>query len=1098
MKTKLYIGSEQAEFNQEINARFAVGDYRDIEAGSNNKSYSLELPLTDLNKRLLKFINEISVKSEANETARLEVDDASIIQGQLQVVRITKTTAVIIINGDDWQDTIKEANLRDLTITGGDYNANDVELSWAGSDETLIFPMINYGALVNGETGSSADHTLPDFLAWWQVKDIIELIFDSWTIDSEFLNSTYGKKLYFSGKEPTLPEEFIDNKGLDVRVNSIYDNKVTQSLSLGTPTAVVLSVTKVDFGNEVTDEGGDFFTDTYTVSEAGTYRVKFTWETYGQGGGPWFLVSESYYLHRILKNGSTVLASDTDTDLIGETAMDANGTIDTGYIYLEEGDTVTVEMYTSAEVTNDSGPNPTDYSIYVNTTTKLELLWSEQNRRPSAGMLVDQEWLPDITQLDFLKGLKHAFNLKFFVDRMRRIIYIEPEPDFITNQAIDITDKIDWTKDIEQEILSPQHKKKTQLMWKKDGADRALELAAEIAGSEINTKMVELNSIYADPGLKQTRNPAFATFAIGRYATINEWANNEMPRIWGDYDEATDNYPPSRLWSHGIKLGTWEGLTSGMSWNFEGSAKTSWPKIAPIDYADLYADYYLEYFRNIDQGKIIKLEMIGDPTWFSQFTTVLNDDRAEAFRAIYTMQKGGEIYNMILNRMTTNGRRAKCEFLLSNKGPIPEFSIIDNLIPSLVRTSDGDNITDSATKTILKITAISGTEITLNYLPENLIDIRVPWYIMSLDDFNYSEPSYSGDYTSQDKINRFDFANKKIWLNDATGFAINENIVLYSPFTNYNFLPGQKLSGIISAGVGWMNYYVSAGPTWYNPNDGKFYMAFSGRTTSNYQVGIAYSADKENWTIGNGGNPIIINSDHADFTTHVIACGNAIDIGNNRIAFTVSGFNGSNRYCHIIQMDKDGGNIQISGSLLTGATWYSNSLGYFDGKYVIISLKTNAGNLETWTVEMWESSNLTSGWSKRCDVYTTEYDGNDSVWLEGHSDTFALFEENGELYMIIAGTQRWTISGIQGNRVMGIMKFDPGSDSWSILNDFAPEFIFPMYFYNISGEDYGWAGGHEGGYVSILKHEGRCFYFCTFLYGGNDYQVAAMELRKTT
>lgn len=432
------------------------------------------------------------------------------------------------------------------------------------------------------------------------------------------------------------------------------------------------------------------------------------------------------------------------------------------------------------------------------------------------------------------------------------------------------------------------------------------------------------------------------------------------------------------------------------------------------------------------------------------------------------------------------------KLLKANKG----VSFPDVFRPSLIRNAEIDNINTSASTTLIEITAIAGNVLTLNTLPEDYIDTSIDWFAQS-DDYNAGEPGYTGDYLTQAKITSFDFENNKISLISATGFNVGENICIYSPWVNYEFVAGQKTAGIISAsGAGWRAKYVVSGPTWWDDVNSRYTMAFYGRSNvPTVQVGIATSPDLETWTVGNSDTPIIANGDHANFSTNVYAGGNALDVGGGRVAFVVAGYSGSSGYCHMIQMDKDGTNITISNSLLTGTVWFMCGMTYYNSKYVILVLKSSGGAIETWTVEMWESSTIDSGYSKVCDVFTTEYDGNDSVFLEGHADSFCPFVENGRLYCLITGTQRYTISMTQGNRVGGLMSYD-NNGNWNIVNKYAPELIFPMYFYNIPSEDYGWAGGHMGGYLSFIKKDGNVYLFCSFLQTADTYQVAALKLKQ--
>ena len=147
---------------------------------------------------------------------------------------------------------------------------------------------------------------------------------------------------------------------------------------------------------------------------------------------------------------------------------------------------------------------------------------------------------------------------------------------------------------------------------------------------------------------------------------------------------------------------------------------------------------------------------------------------------------------------------------------------------------------------------------------------------------------------------------------------------------------------------------------------------------------------------------------------------------------------------------------------------------------------------------MWQSNSLTKGDTKTCDIFTTEWDANDSIWMEGHSDVFCPFVENGRLYCIIAGTSRYTMSGIRGNRQYGLIVYDDGANSWHPAHRFGPELINPMYFHNMASEtDYEWAGDHMGGYISFIKKNRECYLFCGMEESADAYQIAALRLVQT-
>jgi len=507
--------------------------------------------------------------------------------------------------------------------------------------------------------------------------------------------------------------------------------------------------------------------------------------------------------------------------------------------------------------------------------------------------------------------------------------------------------------------------------------------------------------------------------------------------------------------------------------------------------------------------KIYRVEIIGGESLFDMLAVLPLHDNihvrwpGEEMQTAYNVEFEYDwvddyLCRMIIKFSLVNLKKGTCD---------TDFELIDNfefkfssmLTPSLIRNEEGDNLSESGTTTLIEIIDKAGNILTLNTLPENLINEDIDWFAMSLDagDFNGgADPSYEGDYTAQEKITDFDFINKKITIVDATDFDIGENIAIYSPWANYEFQPGQETEGIITIGAGepaWKNANNSAGPSWYDEENSRFILLFGGHDGSNYQTGFAYSPDAENWTLGNSGNPIIENGDDADFSTHVQPTGNAIDLGNGKMAFVLNGYDGSNWNIYYCECDK---NDPASGLSWTKITNTTNEFGggfvFFDSKYHLLT-STMGSPVENRYNRHYTCVTIDGTYSLLANMWTNEYNNKDSHWLEGHSTNCVPFVENNKLYAIIGGTQRYLISAIRGNRVIGGLMIYSGG-SWSVVNDFAPEFIFPMYFYNIPSEDYGWAGGHSGGYTSWIYHDGTTYFFCGFLRLRNTYQVACLKL----
>lgn len=83
----------------------------------------------------------------------------------------------------------------------------------------------------------------------------------------------------------------------------------------------------------------------------------------------------------------------------------------------------------------------------------------------------------DSTQLDFLKGVIHAFNLQFTTDTVQKVVTIEPYNDFFKNQneAVDWTNKIDLSRAEEDKWIQSQLRREVIFKYKTDSNDKVVE-----------------------------------------------------------------------------------------------------------------------------------------------------------------------------------------------------------------------------------------------------------------------------------------------------------------------------------------------------------------------------------------------------------------------------------------------------------------------------------------------------------------------------------------------------------------------------------------------------------------------------------------------
>ena len=127
----------------------------------------------------------------------------------------------------------------------------------------------------------------------------------------------------------------------------------------------------------------------------------------------------------------------------------------------------------------------------------------------------------NISQVNFIKGIAHLFNLQFRTDPNSKIVYIEPFNDFYKDKSLsyDWTDKLDLSKEIEDDYNIGLNER-VSFQYKNDGSDglmRYINDSFKEAGNEYNfyNYFEELGENY-NKGITKFENPVFSS-------TWNDW-----------------------------------------------------------------------------------------------------------------------------------------------------------------------------------------------------------------------------------------------------------------------------------------------------------------------------------------------------------------------------------------------------------------------------------------------------------------------------------------------------------------------------------------------------------------------------------------------
>jgi len=679
---QLYIGSDLLDFNGKVNVKRQVADYTDLSLGGTVTSYTIDVPLTMGNKPKLGYIEDVRSRVEVTEQARLVANGMEIIRGKLRILRANTEKCVIIIEGNDWISDISGISIKDLSWAGGDeheFTSANILASWtAAAGAFYRYPLINFGGLISGDHGLSGSDLFPyDFYMGWHIETIItKILLDAgYTLDtSGFFASTFGRSLYlFSDPKPAL-DDFISGKELAVSVTNNSDNSDTTFLGIGASGGV--NITKVlDINTKTTDEGNDWSiaNDRYTVPADGTYRfqaqIKIDSDM-NNGDGTVYTVTLNSLTWSIRNNSSPIFSYSNTGNNLFDTGN--SFTLDTGYIYLEAGDHIDIYVNAVCQGTNISGvgQNADIFIIQGTISSFFTALWSEHNLWPGVGQTISpSKYLPDMDSIDLLKGLKEAFNLRFWVDRNNKKVYCETSDDFYGSTVIDWTDKIDYSSLPGLEVIASKYEINQKFRWKPSDGDKAYDNFVASSGVPFEKELI-LESEYAKAGLRDNENLALAATVLGDMPQIGHFSQSKIPRIFGGNEFVGSGYyyPPFRSKEWGPRIMEWKGMVALTKGDFDyfddfedtsGTNYTTFPSMETPDMNDVFDDFMVKDWNRIEKNKIVTCELVLTPAEIMKFMTVVGTAANEGFRATYKMNiEGVEMYFMV-GSIITDGNRVK-------------------------------------------------------------------------------------------------------------------------------------------------------------------------------------------------------------------------------------------------------------------------------------------------------------------------------------------------------------------------------------------------------------------------------------------------------
>ena len=311
------------------------------------------------------------------------------------------------------------------------------------------------------------------------------------------------------------------------------------------------------------------------------------------------------------------------------------------------------EMMINVQFSNFAGPDT--ITIYAEGSS-IEIMAQPTITKNSTVIIKDV--LPDWKQIDFIKALKHLFNLKFLTDDHKRIVYIEPRDSFYTANQVDWTDKIDFSQEIKLEELGSDQNKTTRLAYIVDGNDDYDKKYKEKKGYGWASESHTILNRFAQDGIKEIVNGLFAATQMD-FCPYLGFVHSTIPKLWKELkDDQTIPEKFTNFIPRILSLYPTKNCLSGDTWTLETEAQTAYPYFYFYDGSiddnlcfndipgighgmkGLLNKQYGNYFRTIDNSRKITAFLNLSPSDLQTFIAL--DDRGLDFKAKYILRLDNE------------------------------------------------------------------------------------------------------------------------------------------------------------------------------------------------------------------------------------------------------------------------------------------------------------------------------------------------------------------------------------------------------------------------------------------------------------------------
>lgn len=384
-------------------------------------------------------------------------------------------------------------------------------------------------------------------------------------------------------------------------------------------------------------------------------RIRFKLQVKTAGHSSWndIDISEDTTMQYFIGSPNAVPGGGHLIDATNSYDWDVSGGINLEDYWLNKNDRVRIsfeaKFHPHVGTTLPSFDNEGDWSFDVIPTIS-EFDIEINTNRVEYGQTYDLEEVinTDYKQIDFIKGVSHAFNLQITTNENTRVVHIEPFDTFYKDyaQAIDWTYKLDRSKQIEDKWIKSDLKRDVVFKYKSDNKDKKVEARGEQYFNGIKDEYPYQETLPRtfEKGESKYENPFFAgTYNAKDKDTLNGYSSLDTAYsacLWIEDVSANNFARPDKGFEFLPRLLYWNKYSPAGA--DTGTPKRAYAQTWSNDFITMVAEpVYAPPSSNIyPQATSINRDSISSPILSYGNATIKNYDDATGLYASSVAGKG--------------------------------------------------------------------------------------------------------------------------------------------------------------------------------------------------------------------------------------------------------------------------------------------------------------------------------------------------------------------------------------------------------------------------------------------------------------------------